>query len=98
MDALSIQRASIGSSGTVVSITRVSETDVDLLLLGTNIERLRVPVDDLQYLDALKEPDRSDKPAKHVINLKEVRERIRHRTTKQHRPMQMATSQFSKST
>ena len=47
-------RGSIGSSGTVFSITRVSEKDVDLQLPGTNIERFRVPVDDLRYLDALK--------------------------------------------
>jgi len=70
------ERVSIGSSGTVFSITRVSEKDVDLQLPGTNIERFRVPVDDLRYLDAPKEPSRSSKPAKPAINLEEVRERI----------------------
>jgi hypothetical protein len=70
------ERVSIGSSGTVFSITRVSEKDVDLQLPGTNIERFRVPVDDLRYLDAPKEPSRSSKPAKPSINLEEVRERI----------------------
>ena len=70
------ERVSIGSSGTVFSITRVSEKDVDLQLPGTNIERFRVPVDDLQYLDAPKEASRSSKPAKPAINLEEVRERI----------------------
>jgi hypothetical protein len=70
------ERVSIGSSGTVFSITRVSEKDVDLQLPGTNIERFRVPVDDLRYLDAPKEPSRSRKPAKPAINLQEIRERI----------------------
>jgi hypothetical protein len=70
------ERVSIGSSETVFSITRVSEKDVDLQLPGTNIERFRVPVDDLQYLDAPKEASRSSKPAKPAINLEEVRERI----------------------
>ena len=67
---------SIGSSRTVFSITRVSEKDVDLQLPSTNIERFRVPVDDLRYLDAPKEPSRSSKPAKPAVNLEEVRERI----------------------
>ena len=70
------ERVNIGSSGTVFSITRVSDKDVDLQLPGTNIERFRVPVDDLRYLDAPKEPSRSSKPAKPAINLEEVRERI----------------------
>jgi hypothetical protein len=70
------ERVSIGSSGTVFSITRVSEKDVDLQLPGTNIERFRVPVDDLRYLDAPKEPSGASKPAKPAINLEEVRERI----------------------
>ena len=70
------ERVSIGSSGTVFTITRVSEKDVDLQLPGTNIERFRVPVDDLRYVDAPKEPSRSSKPAKPAINLEEVRERI----------------------
>jgi hypothetical protein len=70
------ERVSIGSSGTVFSITRVSDKDVDLQLPGTNIERFRVPVADLRYLDAPKEPSRSSKPAKPAVNLEEVREQI----------------------
>jgi hypothetical protein len=70
------ERVSIGSSGTVFTITRVSDKDVDLQLPGTNIERFRVPVDDLRYLDAPKEPSGASKPAKPAINLEEVRERI----------------------
>jgi hypothetical protein len=70
------ERVSIGSSRTVFSITRVSEKDVDLQLPGTNIERFRVPVDDLRYVDALKEASRPSKPAKPAINLEEVRARI----------------------
>jgi hypothetical protein len=70
------EKVSIENSGTVFSITRVSEKDVDLQLPGTNIERFRVPVDDLRYLDAPKEPSRSSKPGKPAINLEEVRERI----------------------
>jgi len=82
------ERVSIGSSGTVFSITRVSDKDVDLQFHGTNIERFRVPVDDLRYLDAPKEPSRSSKPAKPAINLEEVQERI---TTAQ----QSSIDQFS---
>ena len=67
---------SIGSSGSVFTITRVREKDVDLQLPGTNIERFRVPVDDLRYVDAPKEPSRSSKPAMPAINLEEVREPI----------------------
>ena len=70
------ERVSIGSSGTVFTITRVSDKDVDLQLPGTNIERFRVPVDDLRYLDAPKEPSRWSKPTKPAINLEEVQERI----------------------
>jgi hypothetical protein len=47
-------RVSMGQFRTVFNITRVSEKDVDLQLPGTNIERFRVRVDDLRYLDALK--------------------------------------------
>lgn len=67
---------SIGSSATVFSITRVSDKDVDLQLPGTNIERFRVPVDDLQYVDAPKEAILPSKTMKPAINLEQVRERI----------------------
>jgi hypothetical protein len=67
------ERVSIGSSPTVFSITRVSGKDVDLQLPGTVVERFRVPVDDLRYID---EPKAVSKPTKPHINLEEVRERI----------------------
>jgi hypothetical protein len=70
------ERVSIGSSATVFSITRVSDKDVDLQLPGTNIERFRVPVDDLRYIEEPKAVSESRNPAKPPINLEEIRERI----------------------
>jgi hypothetical protein len=59
-----------------LQLHRVSENNVDLQLPGTNIERFRVPVDDLRYVDAPREASRLSTPAKPAINLEEVRERI----------------------
>jgi hypothetical protein len=70
------ERVSIGSSPNVFSITRVGDKDVDLQLPGTVVERFRVPVDDLRYIDEPKEASQSNKPTKPAINLEEVRERI----------------------
>ncbi|HMH15186.1 MAG TPA: hypothetical protein VK578_18940 [Edaphobacter sp.] len=70
------ERVSIGSSPNVFSITRVGDKDVDLQLPGTVVERFRVPVDDLRYIDEPKAVSQSSKPANPAINLEEVRERI----------------------
>jgi hypothetical protein len=66
------ERVSIDSHGTIFSITRVSENNVDLQLPGTNIERFRVPVDDLRYVDVPREASPLSTPAKPAINLEEV--------------------------
>jgi hypothetical protein len=69
-------RVTIGNSDTVFTVTRASPNgkDVDLNLPGTNIERFRVPTEDLKFVDlAARAPA---KPAKLTINVEEVRERL----------------------
>lgn len=70
------ERITIGNSPTVFTITRATPTgrDVDLQLPGTNIERFRVSVDDLKFVDAPQST--SSKHAKPAINVEEVREHI----------------------
>jgi hypothetical protein len=77
-------RVTIGSSDTVYVVTRASSNgkDVDLNLPGTNIERFRVPVDDLTFVDLAPRPPA--KPTKPTINVDEVRERL---ATAQHASM-----------
>jgi hypothetical protein len=70
------ERVTLGTSETVYTITRANpnSTDVDLQRPGTNIERFRVPIQNLTFVDA---PEASpSKPAKPAINLEEIRERI----------------------
>lgn len=66
----------VGPSGNVYVVSRVSTdgSDVDLSLPGTNMMRFRVPVADLNFVE--KEQPRQAKPAKPVINVEEIRERI----------------------
>ena len=77
-------RVTLGTSDTVYIVTRASSNgkDVDLNLTGTNIERFRVPVDDLKFVDLAPRPPA--KPAKPTINVEEVRERL---ATAQHASM-----------
>jgi hypothetical protein len=77
-------RVTIGNSDTVFIITRASPNgkDVDLNLPGTNMERFRVPTEDLKFVDLAPRPP--TKPAKPAINVEEVRERI---ATAQHASM-----------
>lgn len=69
-------RVTFGTSDSVYIVTRVSADgkDVDINLPGTSLERFRVPVEDLTFVDlALRPPS---KPAKPSINTEEVRERL----------------------
>ena len=77
-------RVSLGASDTVYIITRASTNgkDVDLNLPGTNIERFRIPTEDLKFVDLAPRPPA--KPAKLSINVDEVRERL---ATAQHASM-----------
>ena len=75
-------RVSISSFDTVYIITRASIDNVDLNLPGANIERFRVPTQDLRFVDLAPRPPA--KPAKPTINLEEVRERL---ATAQHASM-----------
>jgi len=69
-------------SDTVYTVTRVSPSgkQVDLVLGGTNIERFRVNVDDLDLLTR-PAPRHPPKPAKPAIDIEAVRE---HLETAQH--------------
>ena len=66
----------LGSSDTVFIVTRASSDgkDVDLNFPGTNIERFRVPTEDLKFVDLA--PRATSKPAKPSVNVEEVRERL----------------------
>ena len=72
-------------SDTVYTVSRVSPsgTQVDLHLEGTNIERFRVPIADLNFLNR-PAPRPAAKPAKPAIDVEAVRERL---TTAQHSSM-----------
>jgi hypothetical protein len=78
-------KVTFSQSDTVYTVSRVSPsgTQVDLRLEGTNIERFRVPVADLDFLDR---PMRRQppKPTKPVIDVEAVREQL---TTVQHSSM-----------
>jgi hypothetical protein len=69
-------RVRLGTSDTVYVVTRASANgkDVDLSLPGTNIERFRVPTEDLKFVDLA--PRAPAKPAKPSINVEEVREHL----------------------
>ena len=70
-------RVTIGNSDTVYTITRVNHTgtQVDLNLSGTNIERFRVPVSDLNFVER-PTPRQPPKPAKPAIDVDEVHEHL----------------------
>jgi hypothetical protein len=70
-------RVTVGTSETVYTISRVSHTgtQVDLQLPGTNIERFRVPVSDLNFAER-PTPRQPPKPAKPAIDVDEVHERL----------------------
>lgn len=70
-------RVTIGKSDTVYTISRVSHsgTQVDVHLAGTNIERFRVPVSDLNFVER-PTPRQPPKPAKPAIDVDEVHERL----------------------
>ncbi len=78
-------RVTFYQSDTVYTVSRVSPsgTQVDLRLEGTNIERFRVPIADLDFLDR-RTPRQPPKPAKPAIDIEAVRERL---TTAQHSNM-----------
>jgi hypothetical protein len=66
----------VGTSDTVYVVTKASANakDVNLSLPGTNIERFRVPIEDLIFVDLA--PRAPAKPAKPSINVDEVCERL----------------------
>ena len=70
-------KVTFSQSDTVYTISRVSPsgTQVDLRLEGTNIERFRVPVADLNFVDR-PTPRQPPKPAKPAIDIEAVRERL----------------------
>lgn len=70
-------RVTIGNSNTVYTVSRVSHsgTQVDLYLAGTNIERFRVPVSDLNFVER-PTPRQPPKPAKPAIDVDEVHEHL----------------------
>jgi len=72
-------------SDTIYTISRVSPNgrQVDLRLEGTNIERFRVSISDLDFVER-RAPRQPPKPAKPTIDVKAVRE---HLTTAQHSSM-----------
>jgi hypothetical protein len=72
-------------SDTVYTISRVSPNgkQVDLRLEGTNIERFRVSISDLDFLER-RAPRQPPKPAKPTIDIEAVRE---HLTSAQHSSM-----------
>ncbi|WP_035348210.1 hypothetical protein [Edaphobacter aggregans] len=72
-------------SDTVYTVSRVSlsGTQVDLHLEGTNIERFRVSIADLDFLNR-PTPRPPAKPAKPAIDVEAIRERL---TTAQHSSM-----------
>lgn len=72
----------LGNSSSIYVVTRANDKDVDLNLEGTNMERFRVPVSDLKFVDLAPRPPA--KPAKPSINVEEVRERL---ATAQHASM-----------
>ena len=84
-------RAAVGDkvtfpqSDTVYTISRVSPNgrQVDLRLEGTNIERFRVNLDDLAFLER-STPRAPARPAKPSIDIEEIRE---HLTTAHHSSM-----------
>ncbi|HMH13453.1 MAG TPA: hypothetical protein VK578_10120 [Edaphobacter sp.] len=69
------EQVTIGSSQIVYNVLRVGETDVDLMRPGTNLQRFRVPVENLNFIDAPAQAAPS-KPAKPAINIEDIRERI----------------------
>lgn len=69
-------RVKVGTSDTVYVVTRASANgkDVNLSLPGTNIERFRVPTEDLKFVDLASRAQA--KPVKPSINVDEARERL----------------------
>jgi hypothetical protein len=70
-------RVTVGKSDTIYTVSRVNHTgtQVDLHLAGTNIERFRVPVSDLNFVER-PTPRQPPKPARPAIDVDEVHERL----------------------
>jgi hypothetical protein len=71
-------KVTFSQSDTVYTISRVSPsgTQVDLRLEGTNIERFRVSVKDLDFVDRRTPRQPPPKPAKPAIDVEAVSERL----------------------
>jgi hypothetical protein len=78
-------KVTFSQSDTIYTISRVSPNgkQVDLRLEGTNIERFRVSVSDLDFIER-RAPRQPPKPAKPAIDVEAVRE---HLTSAQHSSM-----------
>jgi hypothetical protein len=85
-------RVMLGTSDTIYIITRASSDgkDVDLNLPGTNIERFRVPTEDLKFVElSARAPSKQAKPS---LNVEELRARL---VTAQHSSMDQLSSDIA---
>jgi hypothetical protein len=71
-------KITIGNSESVYTIITISPngSTVGLQLEGTNLERFRVPVEDLKFVDRRAQPARPPAPVKPRLPVEEIRERI----------------------
>jgi hypothetical protein len=69
-------RVTVGDRETVWTVSSVSynEREVNLSIPGTNLERFRVPVDDLNFVD--RAPRKPKDPPKPKMDVEAIRERL----------------------
>jgi hypothetical protein len=69
-------RVTVGNRETVWTVSSVSynEREVNLSIPGTNLERFRVPVDDLNFVD--RAPRKPKEPPKPKMDVEAIRERV----------------------
>src|ERR1700754_924476 len=69
-------RVTVGDRETVWTVSSVSYSgrEVNLSIPGTNLERFRVPVDDLNFVD--RAPRKPKEPPKPKMDVNAIRERI----------------------
>jgi hypothetical protein len=71
-------KVTIGNSDSVYTIITISPngSTVGLQLEGTNLERFRVPVEDLKFVGRRAQPPRSPQPVEPRLPVEEIRERL----------------------
>jgi hypothetical protein len=71
-------KVTIGNSDSVYTIITISPngSTVGLQLEGTNLERFRVPVEDLKFVDRRAQPPRPPAPVKPRLPVEEIREHL----------------------